>query len=318
MGMIILNEKFGCESCNINDNDGLLYVNECNDGVVGREFKIKALPQYQTIQPGMEYLMEPKPIFDNPNYKGSGKLKDKVAIITGGDSGIGRAVAVYFAKEGAKIVIVYYNEHIDAEYTKQYIESLGSECLLISGDLKNPNFCQMVIRNTVDKFGKVDILVNNAGVQFQQKRLEDISNEQFDYTMKSNIYSMFYLTKAALPYMSNGSIINTTSITTFQGEPELIDYVTSKGAIVGFTRALANNLAQKNIRVNAVAPGVFWTALQPSCWMPNKIPTLGSDSDMRRAADTYEIAPIYVYLASDDASYTTGQVFHINGGQYKG
>ena len=131
-----MNEKFGCESCNINDNDGLLYVNECNDGVVGREFKIKALPQYQTIQPGMEYLMEPKPIFDNPNYKGSGKLKDKVAIITGGDSGIGRAVAVYFAKEGAKIVIVYYNEHIDAEYTKQYIESLGSECLLISGDLK--------------------------------------------------------------------------------------------------------------------------------------------------------------------------------------
>ena len=318
MGMIILNEKFGCEICNINDNDGLLYVNECNDGVVGREFKIKALPQYQTIQPGIEYLMEPKPIFDNPNYKGSGKLKDKVAIITGGDSGIGRAVAVYFAKEGAKIVIVYYNEHIDAEYTKQYIESLGSECLLISGDLKNPNFCQMVIRNTVDKFGKVDILVNNAGVQFQQKRLEDISNEEFDYTMKSNIYSMFYLTKAALPYMSNGSIINTTSITTFQGEPELIDYVTSKGAIVGFTRALANNLAQKNIRVNAVAPGVFWTALQPSCWMPNKIPTLGSDSDMRRAADTYEIAPIYVYLASDDASYTTGQVFHINGGQYKG
>lgn len=318
MGMIILNEKFGCESCNINDNDGLLYVNECNDGVVGREFKIKALPQYQTVQPGMEYLMEPKPIFDNPNYKGSGKLKDKVAIITGGDSGIGRAVAVYFAKEGAKLVIVYYNEHVDAEYTKQYIEALGGKCLLISGDLKNPNFCQMVVRNTVDNFGKVDILVNNAGVQFQQKRLEDISNEQFDYTMRSNIYSMFYLTKAAIPYMSKGSIINTTSITTFQGEPELIDYVTSKGAIVGFTRALATNLARKNIRVNAVAPGVFWTALQPSCWMPNKIPTLGSDSDMRRAADSYEIAPIYVYLASDDASYTTGQVFHINGGQYKG
>ena len=313
-----MNDKYGCESCNINDNDGLLYVNECNDGVVGREFKIKALPQYQTVQPGMEYLMEPKPIFDNPNYKGSGKLKDKVAIITGGDSGIGRAVAVYFAKEGAKIVIVYYNEHVDAEYTKQYIEALGGECLLISGDLKNPNFCQMVVRNTVDKFGKVDILVNNAGVQFQQKRLEDISNEQFDYTMKSNIYSMFYLTKAALPCMSKGSIINTTSITTFQGEPELIDYVTSKGAIVGFTRALATNLAQKNIRVNAVAPGVFWTALQPSCWMPNKIPTLGADSDMRRAADPYEIASIYVYLASDDASYTTGQVFHINGGQYKG
>ena len=313
-----MNDKYGCKSCEIGDNYGLLCVSECNDGIIGKEFKIKAYPQYQSVQPGMEYLMKPKPIFDNPNYKGSGKLKDKVAIITGGDSGIGRAVAVYFVKEGAKVVIVYYNEHIDAEYTKRYIEALGGECLLISGDLKNPEFSKMVVQNTMDKFGCVDILVNNAGVQYQQKRLEDISNEQFDYTMKTNIYSMFYLTKAVLPYMTKGSIINTTSITTFYGEPELIDYVTSKGAIVGFTRALATNLATKNIRVNAVAPGVFWTALQPSCWVPNKIPTLGSDSDMRRSADTYEIAPIYVYLASDDSSYTTGQVFHINGGQYKG
>ena len=313
-----MNENFGCKSCNLNDNYGLLYVNECNEGVLGKEYKIKAAPQYQSVQPGIEYLMEPKPIFDNPNYKGSGKLKEKVAIITGGDSGIGRAVAIYFAKEGAKIVIVYYNEHVDAEYTKQYIEALGGECLLIFGDLKEADFCKMVAKNTVEKFGHIDILVNNAGVQFQQKKLEDISNEQFDYIMKTNIYSMFYLTKAVLPYMRNGSIINTTSVTTFYGEPELIDYVTSKGAIVGFTRALATNLATKNIRVNAVAPGYFWTALQPSCWMPNKIPTLGADSDMRRCADPYEIAPIYVYLASDDTSYTTGQVFHINGGQYKG
>ena len=313
-----MNEKFGCESCNLNDNYGLLYVNEYNDGIVGKNFKIKAYPQYQIVQPGMEYLMEPKPIFDNPNYKGSGKLKDKVAIITGGDSGIGRAVAVYFAKVGAKRVIVYYNEHVDGKYTKQYIETLGGDCLLISGDLTNYDFCKIVKKNTVDKFGRVDILVNNAGVQYQQKKLEDISNDQFDYTMKSNIYSMFYLTKEVLPYMNKGSIINTTSITTFYGDPELIDYVTSKGAIVGFTRALATNLASKGVRVNAVAPGVFWTALQPSCWMPNKIPTLGSDSDMRRCADTYEIASIYVYLASDDSSYTTGQVFHINGGQYKG
>ncbi len=313
-----MNEKFGCKSCEIGDNYGLLGVNEENDGILGKEYKIKAYPQYQTVQPGMEYLMEPKPIFDNYNYKGSGKLKDKVAIITGGDSGIGRAVAVYFAKEGAKVVIVYYNEHEDAEYTKKYIENLGGCCLLISGDLKSPEFCKLVVEKVMNYFGTIDILVNNAGVQFQQKKLDDISNEQFDYTMKTNIYSMFYLTKAVLKYMKSGSIINTTSVTTFYGEPELIDYVTSKGAIVGFTRALATNLATKGIRVNAVAPGYFWTALQPSCWMPNKIPTLGADSDMRRCADPYEIAAIYVYLASDDASYTTGQVFHINGGQYKG
>lgn len=313
-----MNEKFGCKCCEIGDNYGLLCVNEENDGILGKEYKIKAYPQYQTVQPGMEYLMEPKPIFDNYNYKGSGKLKDKVAIITGGDSGIGRAVAVYFAKEGAKVVIVYYNEHEDAEYTKKYIENLGGCCLLISGDLKSPEFCKLVVEKVMNYFGTIDILVNNAGVQFQQKKLDDISNEQFDYTMKTNIYSMFYLTKAVLKYMKRGSIINTTSVTTFYGEPELIDYVTSKGAIVGFTRSLATNLATKGIRVNAVAPGYFWTALQPSCWMPNKIPTLGADSDMRRCADPYEIATIYVYLASDDASYTTGQVFHINGGQYKG
>lgn len=317
-GEICLNEKFGCESCEVGDNYGLFYVNECDDGILGTEYKIKAYPQYQSVQPGMECLMNPKPIFDNYNYKGSGKLKGKVAIITGGDSGIGRAVAVYFAKEGASVVIVYYNEHEDAEYTKKYIENLGGRCLLISGDLKRPDFCKMVADKTMEYFGKIDILVNNAGVQFQQKRLEDISNEQFDYTMKTNIYSMFYLTKSVLKYMKEGSIINTTSVTTFYGEPELIDYVTSKGAIVGFTRSLATNLATKGIRVNAVAPGYFWTALQPSCWMPNKIPTLGADSDMRRCADPYEIAAIYVYLASDDASYTTGQVFHINGGQYKG
>ncbi len=317
-GEICLNEKFGCGSCEVGDKYGLFYVNECDDGILGTEYKIKAYPQYQSVQPGMEYLMNPKPIFDNYNYKGSGRLKGKVAIITGGDSGIGRAVAVYFAKEGAMVVIVYYNEHEDAEYTKKYIENLGGRCLLISGDLKRPDFCKMVADKTMEYFGKIDILVNNAGVQFQQKRLEDISNEQFDYTMKINIYSMFYLTKSVLKYMKEGSIINTTSVTTFYGEPELIDYVTSKGAIVGFTRSLATNLATKGVRVNAVAPGYFWTALQPSCWMPNKIPTLGADSDMRRCADPYEIAAIYVYLASDDASYTTGQVFHINGGQYKG
>ncbi len=282
-------------------------------------FKVKYPPQHQNIQPGMEYQMRPLPIFDDPNYQGSGKLQGKTAIITGGDSGIGRAVAVAFAKEGASIVIAYYNEDIDAIYTKKYIESLGARCILIKGDIKNRNFSKRIVEETRRNFGQIDVLVNNAGVQYQQKSLTDISDSQFDYTMRTNVYGMFYLTKEVLPYLKEGSsIINVTSITTFVGEPELIDYVTSKGAIVGFTRSLATNLALKNIRVNAVSPGVFWTALQPACWDKEKIPTLGSDADMRRAGETYEIAPIFVYLASNDSSYTTGQIFHINGGQYKG
>lgn len=243
----------------------------------------------------------------------------KVAIVTGGDSGIGRAVSIGFVKEGASVVIVYYNEHKDAEETKNFIESLGGNCILISGDLKDSSFCDKVVEETLNTYGKIDILVNNAGVQFQQKSLLDVTDEQFDLTMKTNIYSMFYLTKRALKHMLPGSsIINVTSITTFKGEPELIDYVTSKGAIVGFTRSLSTNLADKNIRINAVAPGVFWTPIQPSCWEAEKIPTLGSDAPMGRAGHPYEIAPIFIYLASNDSSYVTGQVIHINGGEYKG
>lgn len=311
-----MNKKFNCKSCT-NSTYGLQQIN--NDiGTICKDFIVGAPPQSQNIQPGFEYLMTPLPIFDNPNYIGSNKLQNKVAIITGGDSGIGRAVAIYFAKEGANVAIVYYNEHEDANYTKQYIETLGRQCLLISGDLKDPCFSKKIANQVISTFGKIDILVNNAGVQYQQKKLEDISNEQFDFTLKTNIYSMFYLTKEVLPYMNSGSIINTTSITAFYGEPDLIDYVTSKGAIIGFTRALATNLATKGIRVNAVSPGVFWTPLQPACWEPNKIPTLGSDSDMKRMANPYEIAPAYVYLASDDSSYTTGEIIHVNGGQYKG
>lgn len=292
-----------------------------NNGVGWKctDFQAKFPPQHQNVQPGMEYLMKPLPVFDNPNYKGNGKLAGKTAIITGGDSGIGRAVAVAFAKEGANLVLVYFNEDKDAAYTKQYVEQFGVCCILLKGDIKDPSFSQRIIQTTLNTFNKIDIVINNAGVQYQQKQLTDISNEQFDYTIKTNIYGMFYLTKAALPYLSAGaSIINLTSITTFQGEPELIDYVTTKGAIVGFTRSLATNLAAQNIRVNAVSPGVFWTPLQPACWEASKIPTLGSDAPMKRAGEPYEIAPIFVYLASDDASYTTGQVFHINGGQYKG
>ncbi len=301
------------------DDYGFKGITKDGYGLKCTKFKLRYPPQSQETQPGMEYLMKPKPIFDNPHYKGCCKLKDKVAIITGGDSGIGRAVAVAFVKEGAKVVIAYYDEDKDALYTKQYIEKLGGECLLLRGDLKDPKFSEKIVKETINCFGKIDILVNNAGVQFQQKSLLDITNEQFNLTMQTNIYSMFYLTKSALRYMKSGaSIINVTSVTTFYGEPELIDYVTSKGAIVGFTRALATNLADKNIRVNAVAPGYFWTALQPACWEPEKIPTLGADAPMKRAGETYEIAPLFVYLASNDSSYVTGQVMHINGGLYKG
>ncbi len=304
---------------NLNNDYGLKYVDECGMGWKCKDFQVKFPPQHQDCQPGMEYLMNPKPVFDNPEYRASDKLKGKVAIITGGDSGIGRAVAVAFAKEGAHIVIPYYDEDIDAEYTKNYVENFGSCCLLIRGDLKDPMFSKTIVEKTLQMFGKIDILINNAGVQYQQHSLLDISDNQFDQTMKTNVYGMFYLTREVLPYLCSGaSIINVTSITAFIGEPELIDYVTTKGAIVGFTRSLATNLADQNIRVNAVAPGVFWTPLQPACWDAAYIPTLGSDSPMKRAGETFEIAPIFVYLASDDASYTTGQVFHINGGQYKG
>lgn len=314
-----MNYKYYYTNKNGKDDYGLKYIDENGFGYKCNKYKVKYPPQSQATQPGMEYLMYPRPIFNDPNYKGSGKLKNKVAIITGGDSGIGRAVAIAYVKEGASVVLAYYNEHKDARETKEYIESLGGKCLLLPGDVKDKNFCKYIVAQTLEHFGKIDILVNNAGVQFQQKSLLDITDEQFDYTMKTNMYSIFYLTKSALKYMCPGSsIINVSSVTTFYGEPELIDYVTSKGAIIGFTRSLATNLADKNIRVNAVAPGYFWTALQPACWEKEKIPTLGADAPMKRAGETFEIAPLFVYLASDDSSYVTGQTMHINGGLYKG
>ena len=299
---------------------GNQFYNYYNDlGIKSTEYKIMAPEQSQNEQPGMEYLMTPSPIFDNPNYKGSGKLNGKIAIITGGDSGLGRAAAIAFVKEGAKVVIPYYNEHEDALFTKEYIENLGGKCLLLSGDIADKSFCKQIVNKTIQEFGKIDILVNNAGVQYQQDCLENISDEQFDRSMKVNVYGMFYLTKATLPYLKPGaSIINVTSVTAFDGDPQLIDYVTTKGAIVGFTRALARNLALKNIRVNAIAPGFFWTPLQPACWIPEKIPSLGADAAMARGAMPYELAPTYVFLASDDSSYMTGQVIHNNGGQVMG
>ena len=287
-----------------------------NFGLKCTKYNIIAPEQSQNEQPGMEYKMNPKPIFDNPKYKGSNKLLDKVAIITGGDSGLGKSAAIFFVKEGCKVVIPYLNEDKDAYETKEYIESLGGKCLLLKGDITNKDFCQFIVDKTIEYFGKIDILINNAGVQYQADSLEDISDEQFDYTMKVNLYGMFYLTKKALPYLKEGaSIINLSSVTTFYGEPQLIDYVTTKGGIVGFTRSLARNLATKKIRVNAIAPGYFWTPLQPACWVKEKIPSLGADAAMKRAAMPYELAPTFVFLASDDSSYVTGQVIHNNGGQ---
>ncbi len=296
------------------------FYNYYNDlGIKSSEYQIMAPEQSQKEQPGMEYLMNPLPIFDNKNYIGSGKLKDKVAIITGGDSGLGRACAIAFIKEGAKVVIPYYNETKDANDTKEYIESLGGECLLLKGDITNKSFCKKIVDETLNKYNKIDILVNNAGVQYQSDTLEEITDEQFDKTMKVNVYGMFYLTKLVLPYLTPGSsIINLSSITTFYGDPQLIDYVTTKGAIIGFTRSLARNLALKNIRVNAIAPGFFWTPLQPACWQKEKIPSLGADAAMARGAMPYELSPTFVYLASDDSSYVTGQVLHVNGGQVMG
>lgn len=300
------------------------YGRECYNyydklGVQSKTYQIMAPEQEQQEQPGMEYLMTPRPIFDNPAYKGSGKLKGKVAIITGADSGLGRAAAIAFIKEGAKVVIPYYNEHKDAMETKNYIECLGGECLLMSGDIADKSFSKEIVKKTLEKFGKIDILINNAGVQYQQDYLDCITDEQFDRTMKVNIYGMFYLTREALPHMKPGSsIINLSSVTTFYGEPQLIDYVTTKAAIVGFTRSLARNLALKNIRVNAIAPGFFWTPLQPACWVKEKIPSLGADASMARGAMPYELAPTFVFLASDDSSYMTGQVMHVNGGQVMG
>lgn len=311
--------KFYYSNNNGQDDYGLKGIDENGYGLKCSSFKIKYPPQEQDVQPGMEYLMHPRPVYNNCNYKASGKLRGKVAIITGGDSGIGRAIAVAYVKEGATVVIAYLNEHRDAQETKHVLDSLGGTSLFLAGDIKDKNFCNYIVTETIRRFGKIDILINNAAVQYQQKSLLDISDQQFDETMKTNIYGMFYLTRSALKHMKPGSnIINLSSVTTFYGEPELIDYVTTKGAIVGFTRSLATNLADKNIRVNAVAPGYFWTPLQPACWEAEKIPTLGADAPMKRAGETYEIAPLFVYLASDDASYVTGQVMHINGGLFKG
>ena len=271
--------------------------------------------QAQKEQPGHTEEMHPQPIEVDENYKGSGKLKGKTAIVTGGDSGIGRSVSLYFAKEGADVAIVYLNEHEDANKTKDMVENEGVRCMLLAGDVGDSSFCREIVDQVKSEFGKIDILVNNAAEQHVQESLLDISDEQLEKTFRTNIFSMFYLTKAVLPHLSKGSsIINTASITAYQGHPQLMDYSSTKGAIVSFTRALANNIADKGIRVNGVAPGPIWTPLIPATFPADKVKEFGKNAPLGRAGQPSELAPAYVYLASDDSSYVSGQVIHVNGG----
>lgn len=273
-------------------------------------------PQHQNKQPGIESEMKPLPVYESASYKAAGKLKGKTAIITGGDSGIGRAAAVAYAKEGANVAIVYLNEHEDAKTTKEAVEKAGVKCLLVAGDVGDEAFCKGVIDQTIKEFGKLDILVNNAAEQHVQQKLEDITSEQLAVTFRTNVFSMFYLTAAALPHLkASSSIINTASITAYHGNPTLIDYSATKGAIVSFTRALAVNLAGQGIRVNGVAPGPIWTPLIPSTFDDQSVATFGSDTPMKRPGQPHELAAAYVYLACDDSSYMSGQMLHINGGE---
>ncbi|ENH96159.1 short-chain dehydrogenase/reductase family protein [Gracilibacillus halophilus YIM-C55.5] len=279
--------------------------------------KREILPkQHQNHQPGFEYKMNPLPAPVNKTYMGNHRLKGKVAIITGGDSGIGRSVSIHFAKEGADVVIVYYNEDQDANETKQWVEEEGVHCSLFRGDISQSAFCGDIVDKTLQEHGKIDIIVNNAAVQFPQQDFVNITDEQLENTFRVNIFSYFYLTRAALPHLSQGSsIINTSSITAFKGSQNLIDYSSTKGAITTFTKSLSTSLASKGIRVNSVAPGPIWTPLIPASFDENAVATFGSDSEMQRPGQPYEVAPAYVYLASDEASFITGQTIHINGGE---
>lgn len=272
-------------------------------------------PQHQDQQPGMEEEMTPRPDFEGDEYRPADKLRGKVAIITGADSGIGRAVAVAFAREGANIVLLYLSEYEDAEQTRQAIEQEGRKCITFAGDVAGAEFCSKVVEASLEAFGRIDVLVNNAGEQHPQERLEDITEQQWEKTFRTNIFGMFQLTKAVLPHLGKGAtIVNTTSITAYKGNPQLIDYSSTKGAITSFTRSLALNLASRGIRVNAVAPGPIWTPLIPSTFPAETVKTFGSTTPMGRPGQPEELAPAYVYLASNDSSYVTGQVLHVNGG----
>jgi NAD(P)-dependent dehydrogenase (short-subunit alcohol dehydrogenase family) len=273
-------------------------------------------PQHQNHQPGVENEMNPRPISVDPNYKAGGKLAGKTAIITGGDSGIGKSVAIYFAKEGADVAIVYLEEHQDAQETKQLIEAEGQKCLLYPGDIGSEDFCKEIVNKIHSEFGRLDILVNNAAEQHPQQSLLNISAAQLEKTFRTNIFSFFYMTKMVLPFLKQGaSIINTASITAYEGNEQLLDYSATKGAVVSFTRSLALSLGPQGIRVNGVAPGPIWTPLIPSTFPAHQVATFGSTTTMGRAGQPSELAPSYVFLASDDSSYVSGQMIHVNGGK---
>ncbi|OCX95230.1 MAG: NAD(P)-dependent oxidoreductase [Pseudomonas sp. CO183] len=275
----------------------------------------QTLPPQEQPEPGKEGLMNPRPEYRGEDYKAAGKLEGKTAIITGGDSGIGRSVAVLYAREGADVAILYLDQHQDAEETRTVVEQYGRRCLTFAGDVADRDVCRKVTDETLAAFGKLDILVNNAAEQHPQEKLEDISEEQWEKTFRTNIFGMFQMTKAALPHLGKGaSIINTTSVTAYKGSPQLLDYSATKGAITAFTRSLSMNLAERGIRVNGVAPGPIWTPLIPSTFDADEVAKFGSNTPMKRPGQPDEVAPAYVYLASSDAAYVSGQVIHVNGG----
>ncbi len=274
-------------------------------------------PQEQDHQPGIESEMSPEPIYDDENYKGAGKLEGKVALITGGDSGIGRAVAIAYAKEGAHIAIAYLDEHDDADKTIETVKAYGAEAQKYATDVSQVENCHQLVVDVIAEFGQLNILVNNAGKQFPTEDFLDISPEQLHETFETNIYSMFYLSQAALPHLSKGdTIINTSSVTAYRGSPALIDYSSTKGAITSFTRSLAANVSEQGIRVNSVAPGPIWTPLIPATFNAEKSGKQGEDTPLERRGQPSELAPAYVYLASTDSTYVTGQAIHVNGGDF--
>ena len=274
------------------------------------------LPKQSQTLPGDESKMDPQPEIIRDSYKGSEKLKDKVALITGGDSGIGRAIAVHYAREGADVAIVYLEEDDDAEKTKEMVEGEGRKCLILRGDIRSRKFCEKSVKKVIGTLGKLNILVNNAAEQHVRQGIKELDMDIVERTFQTNIISMFYLTKHAVEHLNKGdSIINTTSVVAYQGREYLIDYGATKGAIVGFTRSLNDDLASRGIRVNAVAPGPIWTPLIPASFDEQHVKDFGRSTNMGRPGQPSEVAPAYVFLASDDASYISGQVIHVNGGE---